>query len=197
MTLRAQVAALFVLGGLWAGLMVWVLVATPEPQRVPLTYVTGQTASRESGRGKAETTGLKIRIDLLETGRRQAEAAFVAPKNIFSPLRLEEPDGKGAAARRIPSPPPPPSAVPAGPSPEELAARAAQAELGQFRYLGYLSRQGREEGFLSKGKELHIVRVGDTIEQRVLVKAVTPTAVTLQETRSQVEKSVALAGEGK
>ena len=67
----------------------------------------------------------------------------------------------------------------------------------QYRYLGYLSRQGRNEAFLSKGKELHIVRAGETIEQRILVRAITPTGVSLQETRSQVEKTVLLAGEGK
>lgn len=67
----------------------------------------------------------------------------------------------------------------------------------QFRYLGYLSRQGRQEAFLSKGKDLHIVKAGDTIEQRIHVKTVSPTGVALQETKTQVEKTVLLAGEGK
>lgn len=197
MSARAKWVAVLLLGGLWAGLVLWDLVAAPEPQRAPLTYVTGQKSSREAGRSKTET-GLKIRMDLLEAGRRQAEGAFAAPKNIFAPLLLEEQRTKVAAARAVKPPPvvvvPPP---PAGPTPEELALQAAQAELAQFRYLGYLSRQGRDEVFLSKGKELHIVRAGDTIEPRVLVKAVTPKDVILQETRSQVEKTILLAGEGK
>lgn len=49
-------------------------------------------------------------------------------------------------------------------------------------------------------QELPVVQymqMGDTIEPRVLVKAVTPASVTLQETRSQVERAVLLAGEGK
>lgn len=197
MNTRAKWAAVLLLGGLWAGLALWDLVAAPEPQRAPLAYVTGQKSSREAGRGKADT-GLKIRMDLLEAGRRQAEGAFAAPKNIFAPLSLEERRVQVAAARAVKPPPvavvPPP---PAGPTPEELAAQAALSELGQFRYLGYLSRQGRDEVFLSKGKELHVVRAGDTIEPRVLVKAVTPKDVILQETRSQVEKTILLAGEGK
>ena len=49
----------------------------------------------------------------------------------------------------------------------------------------------------SKGKELHIVKAGDTIEQRIHVKAVSPTGVALQETKTQVEKTVLLAGESK
>src|SRR5207245_1980623 len=87
-------------------------------------------------------------------------------------------------------------AVPPPPTPEELAAQAARQELAQFRYLGYLSRDGRQQAFLSKGKDLYIVRSDETIEQRVLVKTVTPTGVTLQEPRSQVERTVPLV-EGK
>lgn len=199
MNSRTQWLALFLLGGVWAGLVLWVVAFTPESERMPLKYVSGQKVSREARRGKAET-GLKVRMDLLDAGRRQAEGAFVSPKNIFAPLVLEKPREKVSIVRRTQPPPPPkiePPVVPAGPTPEELAAQAAISELGQFRYLGYLSRQGRDEAFLSKGKELHIVRTGDTIEQRVLVKTVTSTDVTLQETRSQVEKKVLLVGEGK
>jgi hypothetical protein len=68
--------------------------------------------------------------------------------------------------------------------------------LAQFRYLGYLSRDGRQQAFLSKGKELYIVWSDETIEQRIRVKTVTPAGVTLQETRSQVERTVPLV-EGK
>ena len=86
--------------------------------------------------------------------------------------------------------------VPPPPSPEELAAQAVRQELDQFRYLGYLSRDGRVQAFLSKGKELYIVRSDEMIEQRVLVKTVTPTGVTLQDPRSRVERTVPLV-EGK
>lgn len=199
MNTRAKWAAVFLLGGLWAGLVIWDLVTMPEPQHVALTYVTGQKSSREAGRGKAEA-GLRIRMDLLESSRRQAEGAFGSPKNIFAPLTFEKPMEKGSFARRMPPPPPPksePPSLPPGPTPEELAAQAALSELEQFRYLGYLSRQGRDEVFLSRGKDLHIVRAGDTIEPRVLVKAVTPKDVILQETRSQVEKTILLTGENK
>src|SRR5204863_10164882 len=139
--------------------------------------------------------GSKVNLDLLAAGRRRTEEAFVAPKNIFAPLPTEK--DKMAlthAKRRTPAPTTAPSvtapAVPPPPSPEELAAQAARQELAQFRYLGYLSRDGREEAFLSKGKELYIVRSEETIEERVRVKTVTPTGVTLQEIRSQVVRTV-------
>jgi len=189
MSRRVQWMAALILGGVWAGVALWVWGSATEPQRVPLTYVTGKTA-QAAGRRSPAVAGLTVRLDLLAAARRRAEEVLVSPKNIFAPLRIEDPD---RALARLGSKTPAEQAVPPPPSPEELAAQAARQELAQFRYLGYLSRPDKEEAFLSKGKDLHIVRSGDTIEQRVLVKAVTPAGVTLQETRSQVERTVLLA----
>ena len=69
-------------------------------------------------------------------------------------------------------------------------------ELAQFRYLGYLNRQGREEAFLSRDRELLIVRVGELIGPQVRIKAVTPTGVTLEETNAHIEKTVFLVEPG-
>jgi hypothetical protein len=194
MTRRSQWLTLFLLVGIWAGVTIWVIAAAPEPQRVPLAYVTGKADPAKAGRPQAGA-GLKVNLDLLAAARRRAEEAFVAPKNIFAPLSTEK-IAATHAKRPTPGPPPAPvvaaPAVPPPPSPEELAAQAARQELAQFRYLGYLSRDGNEQAFLSKGKELYIVRSDEMIEQRVRVKAVTPTGVTLQEPRSQVERMVPL-----
>ena len=189
MSRRAQWLAALILGGVWAGVALWVWGSATEPQRVPLTYVTGKSAQAE-GRRSPAVAGLTVRLDLLAAARRRVEEALGSPKNIFAPLRIEDPER--ALARLAPALPPGP-AVPPPPSPEELAAQAAHQELAQFRYLGYLSRPDKEEAFLSKGKVLHIVQSGDTIEQRVLVKAVTPAGVTLQEPQSHVERTVLLA----
>ncbi len=198
MTRRSQWLALFLLLGVWAGVAIWVIAAAPEPQRVPLAYVTGKADRTKASRPQSGT-GLKVNLDLLTAARRRAEEAFVAPKNIFAPLPTEK-VVPTRAKRPAPTPPPAPAvaapAVPPPPSPEELAAQAARQELAQFRYLGYLSRDGNEQAFLSKGKELYIVRNDEMIEQRVRVKSVTPTGVTLQEPRSQVERMVPLV-EGK
>lgn len=183
------------LGAIWAGVALWVVVSEPEPQRVPLTYVTGQAVRAEMGRTHAGA-GLNVHLDRLAAARRQAEEALVSPKNIFAPLRSDEP--KVVFAKPLPKAPEPtpPPAAPAAtppPSPEELAAQAARQELAQFRYLGYLNRPDKEEAFLSKGKALHIVKSGDTIDQRVLVKAISSTGVTLEEPTSHVERTVLLA----
>jgi len=198
MTRRSQWLTLCILLGIWAGVTIWIMAATPEPQRVPLKYVTGLASRTDAGRFQAGT-GLKVNLDLLAAARRRADKAFIAPKNIFAPLSTEK-MAPTHAKRRAPASPQAPAvaapAVPPPPSPEELAAQAARQELAQFRYLGYLSRDGREEAFLSKGKELYIVRNDEMIEQRVLVKTVTATGVTLQEPRSRVERTVPLV-EGK
>jgi hypothetical protein len=195
MTRRSQWLTLGILLGVWAGVAIWVIAAAPEPQHVPLAYLTGKADRANASRPQAGA-GLKINLDLLAAARRRAGEALGAPKNIFASLAAEQ--VATTRAKRPASVPPPPApvvaapVVPPPPSPEELAAQAARQELAQFRYLGYLSRDGREEAFLSKGRELYIVRSNETIEQRVLVKTVTETGVTLQETRSQVERTVPL-----
>jgi len=198
MTRRSQWLTLVLLLGIWAGVAIWIIAAAPESQRVPLAYVTGKADRAKVSRPQAGAA-LKVNLDLLTAARRRAEEAFVSPKNIFAPLTTEK-MALTHAKRRTPVPTTTPAvtapAVPPPPSPEELAAQAARQELAQFRYLGYLSRDGRQQAFLSKGKDLYIVRSDETIEQRVLVKSITPTGVTLQEPRSQVERTVPLV-EGK
>ena len=198
MTRRSQWLTLFLLLGIWAVVAIWIIAAAPEPQRAPLAYVTGKADRANASRPQAGA-GLKVNLDLLAAARRRAQEAFVAPKNIFAPLPTEK-VAPAHAKRPTPGSPAVPAvtapAVPRPPSPEELAAEAARQELAQFRYLGYLSRDGGQQAFLSKGKELYIVRTDETIEQRVRVKAVTPTSVTLQEPRSQAERTVPLV-EGK
>ncbi|TLY19239.1 MAG: hypothetical protein E6K68_10010 [Nitrospirae bacterium] len=202
MTKRVQWLALFLLLGVWAGVGIWVIAGAPEPQRAPLKYVTGRASRTEASRSQAGA-GLQVNLALLEAARHRANQAFVAPKNIFAPLPTEKnapTHTKRKAPGQAPAPVPAPAvaapAVPPPPSPEELAAEAARQELAQYRYLGYLSRNGREEAFLAKGTELYIVKSDETIEQRVRVKTVTPTGVTLQEPRSQVERTIPLV-EGK
>jgi hypothetical protein len=68
--------------------------------------------------------------------------------------------------------------------------QAGRQELAQFRYLGYLNRAGRSQAFLAKGNALLIVTAGETIEQRILVKTISPSGVTLQEAATKMEQFV-------
>ncbi len=218
MTKRVQWLALLLLCGVWVGVAVWLVSGESEPPRAPLKYRSGQTASKEASRGKAGG-GLHVKVDLFTAGRRQAEEPFASPKNIFAQLQTEKSKAVGRGPRRaLPAPPPASSAVPGGsaglprasdqkaapapvipppPTPEEIAVEAAKAELAQYRFLGYLSQTGKEEAFLSKGKDLLIVQAGETLDKGVYVKAVSSAGVTLLETRSRVEQTVAATGEKK
>jgi hypothetical protein len=227
MTMRNKWMALVSLLVIWASLGVWFLVGTNEPQRVPRKFTSGQPGSGAS-RGHGNSAA-RIDLALLMAQRQKGDDSFMAPKNVFRPLKadretaaLSPPTKKRESPQRGPTPPaavtPPAEAptvplapplaetmspvapvappvappVPPGPTQEELARQAGRQELAQYRYLGYLIRGGRDEAFLSKGKDLHIVKAGETIDQHVLVKAIAPTGVTLQETASQVEHTVAL-----
>ena len=227
MSTRTKWMVFLLLLSTWAGIAVWVLMETSEPQRVPRKFISGQTASQGIPRGQVNSA-LRVDLALLMANRQNADNSFIAPKNIFRSLKTERdgavhsspsrrevqrkdpasvvpvapvapptsapaPSSPPAMAGRpaLPAPPAPPAAPP-GPTPEELARVAGRQELSQYRYLGYLIRNGKDEAFLSKGSTLHIVKTGETIDQRVLVKAIAPTGVTLQETASQVEHTVML-----
>jgi hypothetical protein len=225
MTTRAKWMGFLLLVATWAGIAVWLVMDVNEPQRVPLKFISGQSGSHAVARGQGNAR-LGVDLALLMANRQSADSAFVAPKNIFRPLKTERetaalapPPKQREAPRKDPvpaaevtppapepltdpAPPPLANAIPAapptpvapsGPTPEELARQAGRQELSRYRYLGYLVRGGRDEAFLTKGKDLHIVKIGETIDQHVLVKAIGPTTVTLQETASQVEHTVALA----
>lgn len=191
MTTRAQWLTLLLLSGIWGGVALWVFASAPEPSRVPLAHVTGSVLRAESERTHADT-GLNVNLAALAAARVQVRGVLVAPKNIFAPVSAPA----RSAAEGLPKPSASVGAptVPPPPSPEELATQAARQELARFRYLGYLSRQGGEEAFLSKGADLYVVKGGDMIEQRVLVKAISPAGVTLQEPQSRVEHLLALVG---
>jgi len=191
-TNQKQLLVLLVIAGVWAGLLMWRLVGTEEPARVPLVNVTGQSVHQTVTRAKTGTA-LRVDLDQLAASRTQREGTFTTPKNIFSLVRS---DGPQAAS----SEPPLPVDIPLTPE-EQLSQQATAAELTQFRYLGYFylgefRQRGREIALLIKNDDLHVVRAGETIEHRVLVKEITPTGVTLQETHSRVEQTVPLEDGG-
>jgi Tfp pilus assembly protein PilP len=188
-SIPGQWIVLGILLGAWAGIGVWVWTQSPEPQRVPLSYVSGQKAKHET-RTKSGSD-FKIHLELLAASLQRSEKSLGSPKNIFAPVFP-------AQSSLAPSAPPTIATVAPviyQPTPEELAQQAGRQMLAQFRYLGYLSRAGKDTAFLSKGNELHITQAGETIDQRVIVKTITPVGVTLQETFSNVEQVVSLAGE--
>jgi hypothetical protein len=83
---------------------------------------------------------------------------------------------------------------------DALRQHAAATDLAQFHYLGFV-RTGEEwqkkqdMAVLTKNDDLHVVKAGQTIEKRVVVKTITQESVTLFDRDSQLEYTVLLSEE--
>ena len=186
-TNQKKIAALFALGLLWGGIIVWEWLAVEEPVRVPLTNVSGPASTPRATRGTVE--GLHVQLDLLAAARTQREMTFAPPRNIFA---LPRPGDSRAARANQPEFDPG--------SEQALRHQEVLAGLAQFHYLGFVRMEEgwRKKGglaVLTKNDDLHVVRAGETVEDHVVVKAITQDSVTLQDRRSRVEHTVLLSEE--
>ena len=186
-TNHKKIAVLVALGLLWGGILTWEWLTLAAPVRVPLTNVSGPASTPRATRGTLE--GLHVQLDLLAAARTQREMTFTTPRNIFA---LPRPDDSGAARANQ-------SEIDPG-SAHALGQETALAGLAQFHYLGFVRmeegwRKQGELAVLTKNDDLHVVRTGETVEDHVVVKAITEESVTLQDRQSQVEHTVLLSEE--
>ncbi|MEO8326587.1 MAG: hypothetical protein ABI618_12100 [Nitrospirota bacterium] len=133
-------------------------------------------------------------------------AKFSISRNIFAPLgtmRMSSQDEMDQAAKARStskaSPPPsttPPPPPPPGPSFADLAGQRAQEQLNQFRFLGYLTKGGESQAFLTNGQAIYIVKQGEILDGRVQVHKIEPETVVLStqvlETGSHVQATIPL-----
>ncbi len=111
------------------------------------------------------------------------------PRNIFAPLRDPHQPKPRIAKRpskpKAPPPKPPPSRPATArkprpaPSPNDLAAQQARQQLKQYQFLGYLTKGGEQQIFLSNGQAIYIVKQGEMLEDDIQVKSIEPTSVVL------------------
>ena len=123
------------------------------------------------------------------------------PRNIFAPLRdpnqpkpiVAKVPPKAKATRPTP-PPPKPAPIQRTPSPQpspnNLAIRQAQQQLKQFQFLGYLTKQGEQQVFLSNGQAIYIMKQGETLEGDIQVKSIEPTTVVLSKHLKSIGETV-------
>ena len=158
-----------------------------EPVRVPLANVSGTVSTSRAARGTGE--GLHVQLDLLAAARTQREMTFTPPRNIFAPPRPNDPMSTRANQSEF------------DPGSEQaLRQQEALAGLTQFHYLGFVRmeegwRKKGELAVLTKNDDLHVVRTGETVEDHVVVKAITQESVTLQDRQLRVEHTVLLSEE--
>ena len=203
------------LGSVWCVLILMRVLTAEAPQEVPLTFVSGKSAAKTRAAIGASDPWQVKRVTI------QAREMPTGPKkNIFAPLG--ESTVVGAAtivAKRekrarppLVMPPPLPIVVavvpvaPSGPTPEEVAEQAAwqqkqlnleqvREQMGQYRYLGYLSQQGVQKAFVGKGKDIYILRKGDKIDGKFLVGSIDPGTLKLKEPITSLETSLDLMKE--
>lgn len=205
-TPRTKWLGLLALVLLWMVLWYVMVVDVPPPAEVPLTYRSGQTATKSVDEEE------KWDVHSL---RAQARELPVAPqKNIFfagNQSRSSDPQTKLVAQQgkleqqaavvmppTLPPPPPPPPP----PTSEELAQQQAalrriqlQEQMTQYRYLGYVNQNGVQKAFLGKGRELYIIREGDTLEGKFQVAHIEATSVKLLDADSKLETTLRLKKE--
>ncbi len=171
------------LGGLlliWATTLFFGVLEEGDLQQGPLQYKTGQTTG---------DTGLQDSDPSLAFIKTMSgdPVTFTQPRNIFAPLgqqRAKKPTPKvskkpppKASPKRALGRKPPPS-----PSPGDLAAQQARQQLARFRFLGYLTRGGESQVFLSNGQAIYIGKQGETLEGDIHIKSIEPTEVILSKT---------------
>ncbi len=174
----------------WVGLAVWQWVTWKEPMHVPLTNVTGAAPSGRQGGPKS--SDLRVNLELLASARSEREGTFTAPRNIFSlsgPDRILPAVNETAADLVSPIPPE-----------EALLQQAVAMEVGQYRYLGFLrtgvgAMKKKDLAVLSKNEEVVVARVGDRVENHLVLKKITPDSVTIRDTGTNIDQTVPLSEE--
>ena len=184
-TNQKKITALVGLGLFWGGIIAWEWLTVEEPERVPLTNVSGPASVPRPTRGRVD--GLQVQLNFLAATRTQREITFTPPRNIFA---LPRTDASGAASVNRPE-------VDAG-SEQARRQQAALAGLALFHYLGFVrveevSQKKGEMAVLTKKDDLHVVRTGETVENYVVVKAITQESVTLLDRQSRVEHTISLS----
>ena len=199
---------------LWIGLLIWQFGYSTEPQRVPLTHVSGTKA--QSRAAVAPGSGsLQVHLERLAAIKGQRQATFFAPRNIFAsllppvePVSVPEPPPprrsrgprKPASPRDIPpptDPAPPVEEEPEekGPTPEDIERLRIATELNLYRYVGFMTvgngpQKKKSMAVVVKDEEMHLLQMGDTIAGQVLVKAVSPSEITLQHLASKITQVI-------
>jgi len=177
MTTRAK---WLLLGGLLlilATTLFFQAIEEEDLQQVPLQYKTGQT-TRETGFKGSDPSLAFIKA------KPSDPVTFTQPRNIFAPLgqqRAKKPTPR--LSKRPPRKASPKRALgrkpPSSPSPGDLVAQQARQQLARFRFIGYLTKGGESQVFLSNGQAIYIGKQGETLEGDIRIKSIEPTEVIL------------------
>jgi hypothetical protein len=180
--------------------VVWSFLSIPRQKKVAtLKYAPGQTqaalrattapaanAAKPPSTPAAAGDERVLRLDLID---REQPGFKGYRRNIFKPIFTDEiamMKQKAVAIKPPPLPPvpvPPPKIEPPPVAPPETH----QSTLARFVFLGYLKKDNRKTIFLSKDKDIILVRKGDKFAGRYEAKSITDQALTIVATDSGEE----------
>jgi len=85
-------------------------------------------------------------------------------------------------------------------SDQALLQQAAVVELAQYRYLGFLRvgesrKKNKDIAVLSKNEDVVVVKVGDHVEEHLVLTAITPESVTIRDIGTRIDQTVPLSEE--
>ncbi|ULA65151.1 MAG: hypothetical protein LZF86_190452 [Nitrospira sp.] len=175
---------------LWGGIAYRQWGALPDPARLPLVNTSGPVSSLTASTSRVG--GLRVHLEQLASARTQREAMFTAPRNIFA---APGSDGTSSAVSDGLD-----GGQPAQVSEQALQSQAGSPELEHYRYLGFVRMSESPTSIgntavLSKDEEVVIGRIGQRLEQHLVVKAITPESVTLRDTQTRLDYTVLLMEE--
>ncbi len=204
---KNQILLLASLVTLWIGLLIWQFGHSTEQERVPLTHVSGP---KVDGRTPAipASSALQVHLERLDAIKGQRQATFSTPRNIFASLlppaepipAPETAPRRGRSRAAAKSAQPPDTTTPEveeekGPSAEDIERLRIATELNLYRYVGFMAvgngpQKKKTMAVVVKDEEMHLLQVGDTIAGEVLVKAMSPSEITLQHLASKITQVI-------
>ncbi len=213
-------AVLAVLAVAWMALIAFRVLNAPEPQRVPLVYKSGQTAGPGAARaGTGVPAVVRPAPATLDEASFKTPKNIFAPLSARSgeqegrPRRAKKPRAGADAQPARTAPPLTPEELAAEEAhrqgelarqqqalaaqqlrqQQELARQQAQQQMAQYRFLGYLTQGGQQQAFLGKGREIFIVRAGETLEGRIRVLAIETSSIKMRDASTSVETTIPLS----
>jgi hypothetical protein len=163
--------------------IIWSYSRMPRQKTAPLKFAPGKQLAPAGGSVPVvRRQGSALRLDLLD---REVPDFKGYRRNIFKPVFVDEIKMAklkvAAVKRRSLRPPPPP--VPVQPVVTEMP----RPELAKFTFLGFVQKGKRKIIFLSKDKEIILVKQGDIFAGRYEASSITDQALTIRVTDTHEE----------
>lgn len=153
-----------------------------EKVKAAATGAPAETSAKSAVKTAGATDERTLRLELLDL----EQSGFKGyRRNIFRPIFLDDiklMKQKAAAFKPLPVAPVPVIAPKPVPAPPVVEPETHQSTLSHFTFLGFLKKDNRKTIFLSKDKEIVLVRKGESFAKRYEATAITDQALTIRVT---------------